>query len=327
MNRSRLAALSAGAMFLVATVLVPATALAAGSGTLSLSQSSISTTTGSTFSVDINSQATVPMAGASASIDFDKTKIQIVSVTQGAGWNVAGTSWVTPSVSTIATANSTGHLPAIAAFFADGTSTLPAATNKVLATVTFFATATGSASISLPTSGADASAILDGTAATYGTPVSLIATGGTATITAGTGTNSSTTANVTGSVDAGYVALTCPSSVTVPLVRNVLNKQDFTCQVGSNVTWTLSSQDNNPDPVLHGYMLDSTQSPVAHLSDSLHVTSSTSDVNLAGASGLQALATGQNNVALPLTFAQNVRASDKPGSYGMSVLFSITSTF
>src|SRR5262245_25376390 len=91
-NRSRLAALSAGAMFLVASVIVPATALAAGTGTLSISPSSVSTSTGSTFFVDINSQATVALSGASASVDFDTTKLQIVSVTKpaaGTGWNVA----------------------------------------------------------------------------------------------------------------------------------------------------------------------------------------------------------------------------------------------
>jgi len=325
-NRSRLAALSAGAMFLVASVLVPATALAAGTGSLSLSQSSISTTTGSTFTVDVTSQASTAMSGASAAVDFDNTKLQLIGVAKGAAWDVAGITWVVPSVSDIAIANTTGHLPAIAAYFTDGTSSLPAATPTKLATVTFFATGTGSAAVSLPIAG-NKGGIIDGAAATYGSEVVTTSTGAAVTITAGTGSTTSTTANVSGSVDAGYVALTCPTSVAVPLVRNVLNKQDFTCNVGSNVTWTLSTQDNNPDPVLHGYMLDSTQTPVVHLSDALHVTSSATDVNLAGATGLQALATGQNNVVLPLTFVQNVRATDKSGSYGMSVLFSITSTF
>jgi hypothetical protein len=325
-NRSRLAALSAGAMFLVASVLVPATALAAGSGTLSVSPTSVSTSTGSTFFVDINSQATTALSGASTGVDFDKTKLQIISVAMGTGWNTAGVSWVLPTAPTIATANTTGHLPAIAAYFTDGTSSLPANTNEVLARVTFFATATGSASpISLTTSGPDTAALIDGAAASYGTPVATTATGGAVTITASANPNSAITTNITGSVDAGFVALTCPTSVNVPLVRNVVNLQDFTCQVGSNVTWTLSTMDNNPD-ANHGHMVDASQSPVAHLADSLHVRYAANDVDLSSPS-LAALATGQNNIALPLTFAQNVRASDKPGAYGMSVLFSITSTF
>ena len=314
MNRSRLAALSAGAMFLVASVLVPATALAASSGTMSLSPNTVSTTVGSTFTVTINSQASVPMSGASAGIDFDKTKLQIVSVTKGADWGASSASWVLPSVATIATANNTGHLPAIAAYFSDGTSSLPG-TTAALAQVTFFATATGTPSLSLSSSGPDAASILDGTAATYGQPVPAAASGATVTI----------TASVTGSVDAGYFALTCPTSETVPLSRSAVSTVDFQCAVSSNVTWTMSTEDNNPDPN-HGHMVDAGQAPVAVLADSLHVISGANNVDLQGA-GLQAVATGQNNVSVPLTFSQNVRASDKPGSYGMSVLFSLTSTF
>src|SRR5262245_8604151 len=127
-NRSRLAALSAGAMFLVASLLVPATALAAGTGTLSVSPATLTTAAGSSFTVDINTQASNAMSGASAAIDFDATKLQIVSVTKGAGWNVAGISWVFPTVSDIAIANSTGHLNTIAAYFTDGTSSVPAST-------------------------------------------------------------------------------------------------------------------------------------------------------------------------------------------------------
>lgn len=327
MNRSRLAALSAGAMFLVASVLVPATASAAGSGSMSLSPNTVSTTVGSTFTVTINSQAATAMSGASSGIDFDKAKLQIVSVQKGAGWGATTASWVLPTVGTIATANSTGHLPAIAAYFSDGTSSLPASTTEALAQVTFFATASGSPNLTLSSSGPDAAAILDGAAASYGTPVATTASGATVTVAAGSGSNTSVTATITGSVDAGYFALTCPTSVVVPLVRSAVNTQDFTCAVASNVSWTLSTQDNNPstDPN-HGHMVDAAQTPVAHLADSLHIVSGATNVDLQ-ATGLQAVSTGQNNVSVPLTFSQNVRPTDKPGSYGMSVLFSLTSTF
>ena len=90
MNRSRLAALSAGATFLVASVMAPATAMAAGTGSVSLSPANVSTSVGSTFFVDINTQASVAMSGASATIDFDKTMLQIVSVTKPAMLAVGG---------------------------------------------------------------------------------------------------------------------------------------------------------------------------------------------------------------------------------------------
>jgi hypothetical protein len=324
-------------MFLIATVFVPATAFAAGSGTLSLSQAAITTTTGSTFSVDVQTQASVALSGAAASIDFDRTKLQIVSVTRGADWNVAGTAWVDATVSTIAIANSTGHLSAVSAFFTDGTSSITASTNKVLATVTFFAIATGASNITLPSAvspslivPSDYGSLIDGTvgAATYGTPVTTVSSGSAVTVNAGTQGNASTTANVTGSVDSGYVSLTCPTSVTVPLVRNVVNTKEFTCIVGSNVTWTLSTQDNNA-AANHGHLVDATQTPTAVLADPLHVVNGGQalNVDLSAQPGLATIATGQNNVNQLLTFSQNVRPSDKPGAYGLSVLFSLTSTF
>src|SRR5262245_22696767 len=212
-------------MFLVASVFAPATALAAGTGTLSLSPNNVGTAAGSTFFVDINSQGTVALSGASASIDFDTAKLQIVSVAKpaaGTGWNVAGVSYVLPSAGTIGTANSTGHLPAIGAFFTDGTSSLPANTSEALARVTFFATAVGNTNITLPTSGSDPGALIDGTAGgAYGSPVTTTSTGAAVSITAGSGNNSQVTTNVTGTVDAGFVSLSCPPSITVPLVRNV----------------------------------------------------------------------------------------------------------
>jgi len=339
-NRSKLAALSAGAMFLVATVLAPVAALAAGSGTLSLSPSSVSLATGSTFYVDIETQAGVAMGGASASVDFDATKLQITSVTKpalGTGWNASGTTYVFPSASTISAANGSGHLAAVAAFFADGTSSLPANTNTVLARVTFFATAAGTSTISLPTTGADAGGILDGTTgAGYGTPATTTSSGATVTVTAGGAANNSATTNVTGTVDAGYVALTCPASVTVPLVRNVDNVADFTCAVGSNVTWTLSVVDQNTDPVSHGYMRDTAQN--VKLTDPLFVRYNRqidaggnvvydTSVNLASSPNAQTLAQGQNNVNAPLTFTQMARPIDVAGSYGMSVRFAVVSSF
>jgi hypothetical protein len=329
-------------MFLVASVIVPTAAMAAGTGSVSLSSASVSTSTGNSFFVDINTQASVAMSGASTSIDFDTTKLQIVSVTipaAGTGWNATGASHVTPSASAIGTANSTGHLSSIGAFFSDGSSSLPANTNEVLARVTFFASATGSTTISLPTTGTEPAALIDGTSGTgYGSPIATTPTGTAVTITAGSGGGTSTTTNVTGTVDGGYVALTCPTAVTIPLARNVSNVANFECQIGSNVTWTLNAIDTNSDPATHGYMRDTVQVPAVHLHDSLFVHSNPhldasnntvydSDVNLAGSANAQAVAAGQNNVNQPLAFTQFAEPNDAAGSYAAQVLFSIVSSF
>jgi hypothetical protein len=338
-------------------VIVPATALAAGTGSLSLSPSTVSTSTGSTFYVDINTQATVPMSGAQASINFDPTKVQVVSVakpTAGTGWNVAGPNYVLPSAAAIGAANLSGHLVAIGAFFSDGTSSLPANTNEVLARVTFFATATGSTTVSLPTVSnpnvvgntapfyTDPGSIIDGTTGgNYGSPVTVTSTGSTITITAGTGGNSSATTNVTGTVDTGFVSLSCPTAVTIPLARNALNVANFECQIGSNSSWNLSVLDTNPDPATHGYMRDTVQG--IHLHDSLLVHSNPhldntpppagpltvydSDVNLAASPTAQLLASGQNNVNEPLAFTQFAAPNDAGGNYGAQVLFSIVTGF
>jgi hypothetical protein len=329
-------------MFLIASVLVPATALAAGTGTLSLSSSSISLSAGSTFFVDVNAQATVALEGASTSLDFDVSKLQVVSVTKpaaGTGWNVAGVNYVLPTAAQIATANSTGHLSNIAAFFTDGTSNLPANTSLTVVRVTYLATASTSptTSINLPTSGADPAALLDGTTGSgYGSPVGTSATGATVTISAGSGSGSSVTTTVTGSVDAGFVALSCPPAITVPLVRNVNNAADFTCTVGSNTTWTLSVVDQNADPATHGYMRDVTQGIKLHDSAFVHYNKHLdasnnvvydTDVNLAANASAQTLALGQNNVAAPLTFTQQAEANDVAGSYSISLRFAVVSTF
>ena len=325
MNRSRLAALSAGAMFLVASVLVPATAFAAGSGTLSVSPATVTVSTGSTFSVDITSQAGTPMSGASAGVDFDNTKLQIISVTKGANWDVPGVTWVFPTVATIAGANATGHLTTLAAYFADGTSSVPANTATKLATVTFFATATGSATIDLPIAG-NKGGIIDGAAATYGSEVTTVGSGAAVTISTGASGNDNVTANVNGSVTAPRLALTCPASVVVPLVRNATNEAPFNCQVASDGNWTLSVKDNNPDGN-HGHMVDSSKNPVLVLANSLLLHTSQVDHNLAGAPDLFTVYSGAANADVPLTFSQVVAPQDKPGSYGMSVLFSIVNSF
>jgi hypothetical protein len=287
----------------------------------------VSPTTGSTFTVTITSQASVPMSGASAALDFDKGKLQIISVTKGTGWNVAGSTWQVPSVGAIATANSTGHLPSIAAYFTDGSSSLPASTPTTLATVSFFAYAAGSAPITISATGGDAAAIIDGTTgAAYGSPVVTTVGANTSVTISGTAAAGQVTGNITGSVAAPTLALTCPQSVVVPLVRNTTNEAPFTCNVASDGAWSLSVKDTNPD-ANHGRLVDSSQVPVAVLANPLILETSQVAHNLAGAPDLFPVFAGQQNVAVPLTFKQVVAPADKPGAYAMSVLFSIVNSF
>jgi hypothetical protein len=116
----------------------------------------------------------------------------------------------------------------------------------------------------------------------------------------------------------------------------VTNVADFECNIGSNVTWSLSVLDTNSDAATHGFMRDTTQG--VHLHDSafvkwnghLDATNTLvydSSVNLAGSASAQAVANGQNNVAVPLTFSQTAEPNDAAGSYSMQVLFSAVTSF
>ncbi|HUO40137.1 MAG TPA: hypothetical protein VMU34_20850 [Mycobacterium sp.] len=190
MNRSRLAALSAGAMFLVASVLVPATAMAAGSATIKVvnhaDNSSTITyappATGQTLTVDVVANATTVFSGAGAALTFDNTKLHLNSVVFGPDVT-AKNSCLCGSFGgypvTISDANTGGAnpglIPVVGFSFGNNTApnTFPANTDVIIFTAQFTVTAQGNSSL-VPSVGTTGG-VLDGTTGSYGAslPVTL----------------------------------------------------------------------------------------------------------------------------------------------------------
>jgi hypothetical protein len=138
--------------------------------------------------------------------------------------------------------------------------------------------------------------------------------------------------NVTGTLDAGFLGLTCPTSLTIGLIRGNTNQLNVPCAVYTNTVWNLNV--NDPKTPDKGHMTDPGQVPTAVMADSMHVLADSfisggevqyhNDVNLeAGGTVL----TGTNSASAPLVLSQFVRASTKPGTYGIQVLFSAVSVF
>jgi hypothetical protein len=313
-------------MFLVASVLVPATAFAAGSGSLSANASTTAPTVGSTFTVAIDTTSAIATSGAAARLVFDQTKLQLVSVTKGADWN-AGSNWVNfPTVAEISTANTTGTLPTVAVYL-NSPGSVSAGTHTFL-TATFFASAAGASAITLPVS-ASAGGLLDGQAASYGDPLTVTSTSANIVAT-GAGSAGSVVSNITGTVDSGFVGLTCPTSAVIPLVRNVTNTKDITCSVASNVTWQMSADDTNPDVATRGHMRDTAATPIKVLQDPMHVITTVGaayDHDLSNLAQSNVVATGQNNVDINVTLSQFARPNDQAGNYGIQVMFAAVSVF
>jgi hypothetical protein len=127
---------------------------------------------------------------------------------------------------------------------------------------------------------------------------------------------------VTGTVDPGFLGLTCPTSLTIPLVRNATNTRDFVCTVFSNIIWNLSA--NDPKVVNKGHMTDGAKvlaNPmhVAHQEDNQYAGSLVNPNVQVGA--------GANSTHVPLRLSQFVVPQDPPGSYGIEIHFAALSGF
>jgi hypothetical protein len=137
-------------------------------------------------------------------------------------------------------------------------------------------------------------------------------------------------------MDGGFLGLTCPTSVSIGLVRGNTNQVNVPCSVYTNTVWNLNANDTATD-ASKGYMV--TGRPVDNttnfkLANSLHVLSGghlvgvdviySTDLNLvAGGTAAQ----GTNSANVPLVLSQFVAAGDHAGAYGMQVLFSAVSVF
>jgi hypothetical protein len=140
--------------------------------------------------------------------------------------------------------------------------------------------------------------------------------------------------NVTGTLDAGFLGLTCPTDLAIPLLRGNTNQLNVPCQVYTNTVWNLNVNDTKPttDPN-RGHMVTGAPDNFV-MPDSMHVLADPfisggevnyrNDVNLAGGG---TILTGTNSASAPLVLSQFVRASTKPGTYGIQILFSAVSVF
>ena len=118
MNRSKLAALSAGAMFLVASVIVPAVASADTGNTNTIKVIPATTNispvgTGSSFTVNLVANGSVAIGGGGAGLAFDNTKLTLTTLAKGAtvvadGGGFGGYPSSANTATFIATANTNG---------------------------------------------------------------------------------------------------------------------------------------------------------------------------------------------------------------------------
>jgi hypothetical protein len=142
--------------------------------------------------------------------------------------------------------------------------------------------------------------------------------------------------NVNGTLDSGFLGLTCPSSLAIPLLRGNTNQLNVPCQVYTNTVWNLNVNDPQTD-VYKGHMV--TGRPVDNttawaMPDSMHVLSGlvfvngnpsyTNNIDLVGGG---TVLTGTNSASAPLVLSQYVAAGTHPGTYGIQVVFSAVSVF
>ena len=181
MNRSRLAALSAGAMFLVASVFTPAVATADTGNTNTIKVLGAPTynppVASGTFTVQVVANGAEDISGAGTGLTFDNTKLQLTAIAKDAtivanggayaGWPAAGA----PTTTFIANANAAGAIPVLAWSFTDGASFEPANADRGIFSATFSVIATGDSTIGVAT-GLNGG-ILSGTTANYGNPLTV----------------------------------------------------------------------------------------------------------------------------------------------------------
>jgi hypothetical protein len=142
--------------------------------------------------------------------------------------------------------------------------------------------------------------------------------------------------NVSGTLNGGFIGLTCPTSMNMPLLRGNTNHLTVPCAVNTNTMWALNVNDTATD-AQKGFMV--TGRPVDNVSsfqmpDSMHVLADSyisggdvfyhNDVNLVAGG---TILTGTNTANAPLVLSQFVAASTHPGSYSIQLLFSALSTF
>ena len=166
---------NAGKLVAILAVVVSSLTVArpvlADGDSLSIDPATTTASVGDNFTVNVVGSSAQPLGGTQASLVFDPTELQVTSLAKSNDWvdNGAGyAGYPTPAhmATFIATANDNGEIPAIAAFFSDGASIMPAG-DYDLYSVTFTVIACGDTSLDLPLGPTDGT-MIDGNSATYG---------------------------------------------------------------------------------------------------------------------------------------------------------------
>lgn len=335
-----------------------------------------------TVEVVADSGSPLAGAAAGLSFDNSRLKLTAVTkdatmVNDGVSW--AGFP-ATPAMSTfLANANSSGQIPDIGWVFSDGggglyggavlTTTASPAVDAGIFSATFQIIATGNSAIT-PFATAGVGGLIDGTGyyasnnppTTYGqaltgvgfnaaqvvnpTPTPTPSQNPTPTPTPtpvpASAPPGSGTANVQGTVDSGFLGISVPTGLTIPLVRNATNNINVSVTVYSNIIWNLQVSDggqygNPPAKTANiGFMTSSSNV----LSNPMHVlqgpypdpkyagnTLYYYDANLASPTTPNTIASGSNSTIVVTTLAQFVAPQDRADTYSMNILYSAVSGF
>ena len=165
-------------------ILVPAIASADTGGTNTIKVIPATTTinpvgTGSSFTLQIAVNGAVTVSGAGAGLAFDKTRLTLTALAKDAtevanGVSYLGFPTVAGTATYIANANTNGQIPNISWSYLDGSSFEAAGASHGVFSATFTVIATGNSALTVNQS----PAILDGTPANYGNPVTVTTVNG-----------------------------------------------------------------------------------------------------------------------------------------------------
>lgn len=340
-NTNAMRLTSLGALVAVVLAVIAAVAFAGSAAAfqsvLHIDPVNQNATVGGSASFKVKLNADVDTLGAQTNVTFDATKLQITSVTRGASYTGASfLMGVAPQTQAqaITEANTTGTLKNVSLFFLPGLgSVVPGDTDFVTVNVNVIdcgAVALGLANAEvLDGSGNLVPATLQGGAIDIACPTptpvptdtpapTAVPTATPAPTPAPTLAPSQGQANVAGVVPPGFIQVTVPSHVQIPLEREALNTADVGVGIDSNTLWQLNVRD--PKVPNRGFMTDLLK--VLH--NSMRVQFGATQVDLQ-AGGM--LASGAGDSLVNAQLRQLVVPQDAPGNYSIDVLFEAVAGF
>ena len=225
--RRRLVSAAAG-LLLITGGLAPVSPVLAAGDTIRIDPATSMLSVGDTVTLTIVGNTSAAAAGSQASVVFDPSELQVVSIAKGADWVEAAAAYAgypnpTRMASFLADANASGKLPAIAAYFTDGSSL--EAGDHALLTVTFEATSCGDSTVDLPIGPTDG-AMIDGEPGTYGDDLSIL--------------------SVPGSVSVACAPGASPRPSGAGTRRSANTSTSESCSLGMTVEGEMSSIDDLP---------------------------------------------------------------------------------